>query len=75
MLEVDDTATSGASDGEAKGDVYLEVEDDLGSVGQMCGWAELLTELVKKNMTESIRWDRKIGERILTGQNEKEKIK
>jgi hypothetical protein len=48
MPEVDDTATSGASDGEAKGYVYLEVEDDLGSVGQMCGWAEVVTEMVKK---------------------------
>jgi hypothetical protein len=36
-------------------------------LGQTAYWAD------EKNMAESMRWDRKIGEGILVGQNEKRK--
>jgi hypothetical protein len=40
----------------------------------MHGWTELLTGS-EKNMAESLRWARKIGEEILMGQNGEEKRK
>jgi hypothetical protein len=40
----------------------------------MHGWTELLTVTAgERNMTEIMRCDRKIGEKILVGQNRKEK--
>jgi hypothetical protein len=45
---------------------------EIGSVGWMRGWVELLTGPAKKNMVESMRWDRKIGEGMLADQNGKE---
>jgi hypothetical protein len=77
VLEVDNTAKSGAAVGEAEcGDWHLQVEDDQRKLGRWaeCGWAELLTGPVKK-MSESMRWTIKIGKGILTGQNGKEKRK
>jgi hypothetical protein len=43
-------------------------------MGRMRGWAELVTELTKKkNMTESMRWTRKIGEGILGPKQKRKK--
>jgi hypothetical protein len=69
--EVDDAVKSGTAAREAEdGRWHLDVEDDkkIGSVGRMHGWVEILTGSVK-NMAESMRWAKKIGEGILTGQN------
>jgi hypothetical protein len=45
-------------------------------VGGPNAWLSKTANLVgEKNMAESMRWSRKIGEEILAGQNEKEKRK